>query len=788
MKFVTSRFRKRSRQRMEASGDIVQNEKPAKSDSDWWDEARQMQFNLRTSFCPADYDEYVINNIPQLDERELLTTKLCYLIYGQPKEEDTTNDSRYELQLEDEYEELIRDAEQESLAILSLYKPYQKKKAKELTEKILSLERKYPDKLHAAIIFVCLRLFDSKLEDKSLPIPVIRVLREPNNESSNDDTCWFVDLEGRAYKGWDNYLSSNKLPRGEICFPINGIYSTRPIEKDQNESTSLLLNRSTTPSCSLVKRILSVTDLAVTVATFGALAVAVAGLAITVTPVVAAVGTGVGATSMIYGGTRSVSVLVDRGRHKQTLAPKDAESRGAWIGLAGTALAVGSIQATQALSSAAASAEEVGRGMQYTANIINTSAIGINSLGILNHGYSIFTDWQEERPISKFDLMQLSLSALLLTHSLINFKTAKSIIREAQTETLADFEQKLDTKKSRKGYERVKTALGDIETDPFVRNKRMIRTIRQIDDPRDFFRKAYELTKQNNRDHGGKNTITFGQNGGLIIGDKELSAASLSKLNKAEQAALLNDLSSITEGNLAEAVVADKVQKWNNAYIDKDQKLEKVIDEIPLLQSKGAKISVMLLKRHLPAIGKILQNVGDPENLQRIMTIAVDICESMGFRSPQSLFEIIIIIRRFINVSSNNNRNQSDVLKIMAEPNSFLVNEIRQNIVDMYFEQVNATESNFAWKYSDRARARHDFENYKDMMQLIKKDPLSVRDYWQKLQEFFDQNEPKVKMELEGTGDHLTYDNSEYKGEVVVHRLPDDVSNHEVLYFHRKKP
>uniref|UniRef100_A0AC35F0V4 DUF4781 domain-containing protein n=1 Tax=Panagrolaimus sp. PS1159 TaxID=55785 RepID=A0AC35F0V4_9BILA len=771
------------------SEDIVLNESPPKSDSDWWEEARQMQWNLRCNFCPADYDEYVISNIPQIDERELLTTKLCYLLYGQPKEEDTTNDSRYELKLEDEYEELIRDVDQESLAILSLYKPFQKKKAKELTEKILSLERKYPDKLHAAIIFVCLRLFDSKLEDKSLPIPVIRILREPNGEGSSDDTCWFVDLEGRAYKSWQNYLSSNKIPRGEICFPINGIYSTRPIEKDLNESTSLLLDRTETPACGLVKRILSVTDTAVTVATFGALAIAVAGLAITVTPVVAAVGTAVGGTAMVYGGTRSVSVLVDRGQHKQTLAPKDAESRGAWIGLAGTALAVGSISATQALSSAAASAEEVGRGMQYTANIINTSAIGVNSIGVLNHGYSIFNDWQEERPISKFDLMQLSLSALLLTHSLINFKTAKSIIREAQTETLAEFEQQLDTKKSRKGYERVKTALGDIETDPFVRNKRMIRTIRQIDDPRDFFRKAYELTKQNNRDHGGKNRITFGQNGGLLIGDKELSAASLSKLNKAEQAALLNDLSSITEGSLAESVVADKVQKWNNAYIEKDQKLEKVLDEIPLLQSKGAKISTLLLKRHLPAIGKILQNVGDPENLQRIMTIAVDICESMGFRSPSSLFEIIVIIRRFINISSNNNRSPSDVLKVLAQPNSSLVKDIRENIVDLYFGQVNAPESNFAWKYSNCSRARIDYENYKDMMKLIKKEPLSVRDYWQKLQEFFDQNEPKVTMELAETDGHLTYDNSEYKGEVVVHRLPDDgVSNHEVLYFHRKKP
>ena len=187
-------------------------------------------------------------------------------------------------------------------------------------------------------------------------------------------------------------MSDNKLPRGEICYPVNGIYLTRPIGKDEDESTSLLLNRGRTPACSVMRRILSFADTAVTVATLGALGIAVAGLAMTVTPVVATAGAGVGAMSMIYGGTRSVSTLVDRGRHKMTLAPKDAESRGAWIGLAGTAFAVGSIQATQAISSAASSAEEVGRSMQYTVNVINTSAIGINTVGVLNHGYSIFTE------------------------------------------------------------------------------------------------------------------------------------------------------------------------------------------------------------------------------------------------------------------------------------------------------------------------------------------------------------------------------------------------------------
>ena len=109
-----------------------------------------------------------------------------------------------------EYEELIRNSVNESLAILSAYKPFQRKKAKELTETIVSLERKTPDRLHAAIIFVCLRLFDSKVEDKALPIPVIRVLREPNDEEADgDDLFWFVDVDGRAYKTW------------EVCYPQN---------------------------------------------------------------------------------------------------------------------------------------------------------------------------------------------------------------------------------------------------------------------------------------------------------------------------------------------------------------------------------------------------------------------------------------------------------------------------------------------------------------------------------------------------------------------------------------
>uniref|UniRef100_A0A914QU76 DUF4781 domain-containing protein n=1 Tax=Panagrolaimus davidi TaxID=227884 RepID=A0A914QU76_9BILA len=256
-----------------------------------------------------------------------------------------------------------------------------------------------------------------------------------------------------------------------------------------------------------------------TVASFGALAIAVAGLAITVTPIVATAGAGVGAASMIYGGTRAVTTLIDRGQHKQTLAPKDAESRIAWLGIAGAALATGSAQATQALADLATHADKVGKSMEYTVNFVNTSSIGISAIGVVNHGYMIIKNYQEDQTISAFDLMQLSLSALLLTHSLVNFHTAKQIMKDAKTTSLTEFENHLNDKRHRHDFKHVKAALKTIKLDKLKKRPRTIRTVRQIDDPREFFYKAYEIT--NNDDENRIGNFKFDNNGNFIIGEKK---------------------------------------------------------------------------------------------------------------------------------------------------------------------------------------------------------------------------------------------------------------------------
>uniref|UniRef100_A0A914QZK7 DUF4781 domain-containing protein n=1 Tax=Panagrolaimus davidi TaxID=227884 RepID=A0A914QZK7_9BILA len=697
---------------------------------------------------------------------------------------DLEDNSKYELQLEKEYEELIRDVECESLGILSMYSTQQRRKAKQLTKKIVSLEKKTTDRLYAAIIFVCILLFDSPdVEGKILPIPVIRILKESGGDGKSDkDLCWFVDLEGRAYKSWEDYLSDNKLPRGEICFPIDGIYSTRPINKDEKESAALLLDNAKTPACKLVKKIVSATNTAMTVASFGSLAIAVAGMAITVTPVVAVAGTSIAAASMIYGGTRSVSTLVDRGIHKQTLAPKDAESRGAWIGIAGVAFTAGSAHMTQILTHMAAYSNHVGKSMEYTTNFVNSGAIGVGAVGVVNQGYSVLKGFHKDQTFSTFALMQLSLSALLFTHSLVNFETAKSIIHKSKNHSLSEFENTLNGQKSRSDLKHVKQAAKGIKLDTLKRQKSTIRTVRQIDDPRDFFHKAYQLTDGNDKKDDEK--FGFNKNGNLFINDTEFSAKNLSKLNKNKQDEILEDLNLLKFGRIKESEVASKIENWINASIEKEKGIEKIIQELP--KNKESKMTLKILKLHIPALSKILEAVNNFDDFQQILSIAIEICESMGFQSPRSLFQIIVIIIYQSIKSDTDNQQSSDFFKMLD--NSFVKNEIYDFILDFYLKQINSLDSNLSWKYLDIAQAKHDFKNYNLTMKNVgeKNLPLRIRDYWQKLQEFFDKTKPIKDKQIDEAVDPITYENDKYKGAVLCFQLSDEIMIKSVLYFHRK--
>uniref|UniRef100_A0AC35GP72 DUF4781 domain-containing protein n=1 Tax=Panagrolaimus sp. PS1159 TaxID=55785 RepID=A0AC35GP72_9BILA len=769
---------------------------------------------------------------------------MCYLLYGDPQQ-DLESDSRYELQLDKEYEELIRDVENEPLGILAMYKSHQRKKAEELTKKILSLERKTPEYLHAAIIFVCVRLFDSEVEDRFLPVPVIRVLKE---SGGSEDLCWFVDLEGRSYKSWKNYLSYNNLPQGEICFPCNGIYLTREIKKGEKESDALLLNYGKTAACRLmVRKILSKTNTAVTVASFGALATAVAGTAIAgiaiaaavgiagtalgvaagiavcpvmgvvgivVAPVVAAAGIaatgaiaaaggGIGAAA-IFCGNRAVATLIHRGIPKETLAPKDAESRGAWIaGVEHTAgnvdetqealthmasstnhvgkSTVGSAHATQVFTSteytftstthisksvesttnfvnSGASTNHVIKSVESTTNFVNSGATAVGSDGVINQVYSIFKGYHDNEIFSTFDLMQISLSSLILTHSLVTFETAKLMMHEAKGYSASDFENNLNDHKPR-----------DIKINC---QKTTVRTVRLIDSTRQFFHSAYQLTSDK-RECG---RIGFDETGNLFINGTKFSAAILSELNKSKQDEILADLKLMNLGILKESVVVSKIENWMNDNLERKLELEKIIQEIQ--KNIFSKLHLRILKPHIPALLKILEG-NDSKDFRQILLIAFDIFESMAFTSPTSLFQIIVILIYGINDNGPK-----------SSPSQFfrmLGSELREHILDFYLKQVTGLEANYKWIYLDYAQAKLDFKNYGQTMQKCGKETLGIRDYWKTLQEFFDKTRPLKDKSIDKVTEQITFENNYFKGAVWCIQVSEILTVKSVQYFQRKE-
>jgi len=60
-----------------------------------------------------------------------------------------------------------------------------------------------------------------KTRGECIKVPVIRIPQFDIVLKQN----LFIDLCGRVYKGWQDYLESNTLPECVLCYPRNGVYS-----------------------------------------------------------------------------------------------------------------------------------------------------------------------------------------------------------------------------------------------------------------------------------------------------------------------------------------------------------------------------------------------------------------------------------------------------------------------------------------------------------------------------------------------------------------------------------
>ncbi|XP_032590702.1 uncharacterized protein LOC6558864 isoform X2 [Drosophila grimshawi] len=252
--------------------------------------------------------------------------------------------------------------------------------------------------------------------------PVYRTRRCTYSNSSSNCCMIFVDENGRVYQNWDAYLANNQLPAGIMVAPARGIYTLI-------DGIVLLENR-LTPAASPRRKALQKLDGVIGVG--GALACTLLALPVAA-PIIAAAGV-VSVSCVSYATARSSVNLVNRSIHEQSISVTNRSARKDWFAVVGGTVALGVTVANRVLARVAKSECEVNTFNEHAVNGFNISCIIISGAGLANVAFDLYLKKRDDAAISAMDVLQLSASLVVFTHSVYNFKLASTIIRESRNQ------------------------------------------------------------------------------------------------------------------------------------------------------------------------------------------------------------------------------------------------------------------------------------------------------------------------------------------------------------------
>ncbi|XP_043260709.1 uncharacterized protein LOC122402178 [Colletes gigas] len=154
----------------------------------WTKTAREIQQMFYLTFEGKQWDVY------QKKEYELLSTKVCYALFGPPKD---ANDNFSNI--ENAYDKDKRDS------------------GDKIKDKIIEVHKNHSGckSLHVGIIFVCCKQYD-----KQFYVPIFRIRINETTEES-----YYVDTNFRVYQSWNDWKENNKLPMLLYCYPKPGFYT-----------------------------------------------------------------------------------------------------------------------------------------------------------------------------------------------------------------------------------------------------------------------------------------------------------------------------------------------------------------------------------------------------------------------------------------------------------------------------------------------------------------------------------------------------------------------------------
>lgn len=135
-------------------------------------------------------------------------------------------------------------------------------------------------------------------EEELIAIPVFKIQHYNDNprtksNKNNEDiyTVWYIDIKGRVYKNWEDYIKNNNLPKCTMVFPKDGYYQPNPQFEIHANNSIVWVTVKDSYMCSSQANIISkVKNTISTVGTAATVGIGVASLFTPANPIVFAAG------------------------------------------------------------------------------------------------------------------------------------------------------------------------------------------------------------------------------------------------------------------------------------------------------------------------------------------------------------------------------------------------------------------------------------------------------------------------------------------------------------------
>lgn len=199
----------------------------------------------------------------------------------------------------------------------------------------------------------------------------------------------FVDNTGRVYSDFNAWKAENKLPPGQMTYPVDGHLSADGTTRLETANTPEV-------SDSFWEHVGDVADVAALVGGVVASGVIIFASGGTATPLVAGAWT-VAIGSAAYTGVRAAGDLIDRANHDQSLALTDPDARAAWVSLAASGLTVAGAGAIRIAGTAAEESALAVNGAR-AAGILNTSANYADAAATADQAHMLIQNWDQLTP------------------------------------------------------------------------------------------------------------------------------------------------------------------------------------------------------------------------------------------------------------------------------------------------------------------------------------------------------------------------------------------------------